>query len=49
MIDLGFAASASTLSQEEVEKAMRRGAASPLEVLPLLALTDLHQLGYVLL
>ena len=49
LIDLGFAASASSLPQEEVENAMRRGASSPLAVLPMLALNDLHGLGYVLL
>ena len=38
LVDLGFAASASTLPQEEVENAMRRGASSPLSVLPMLAL-----------
>jgi len=49
LVDLGFAASASTLPQEEVENAMRRGASSPLSVLPMLALNDLHGLGYILL
>ena len=49
LVDLGFAASASSLPQEEVESAMRRGASSPLAVLPMLALNDLHGLGYVLL
>ena len=49
LIDLGFAASASSLPQEEVENAMRRGASSPLAVLPMLTLNDLHGLGYVLL
>jgi len=48
-IDLGFATSASALTAEEVESAMRRGAANPLEALSVFALTDLHQLGYVLL
>jgi len=47
-IDLGFAATASTVPQDEVERAMQRGA-SPLNVLPVLALNDLHGLGYVLL
>ena len=47
-IDLGFAASASTLPQDEVDRAIQRGA-SPLNVLPLLALNDLHGLGYVLI
>ena len=44
-----FCASASMLSEEEVASAMRRGASSPLAVLPQLALYDLHALGYVLL
>jgi len=47
--DLGFAAIASALPEEEVAKAMRLGASSPLSVFPLLALNDLHQLGYLLL
>ena len=47
-IDLGFAASASTLPQDEIDRAIQRGA-SPLNVLPLLALNDLHGLGYVLI
>ena len=37
------------LSDDEVASAMRRGASSPLSVLPQLALYDLHALGYVLL
>ena len=48
-VDLGFCASASMLSDDEVASAMRRGASSPLAVLPQLALYDLHALGYVLL
>jgi len=47
--DFGFAALAAALPEEEVAKALRRGASSPLQVFPLLALNDLHQLGYLLL
>lgn len=49
LIDLGFAATAAMLSEEEVKSAMRRGATSPTDILPLLALNDLHGLAYVLL
>mmetsp|Transcript_4582 Transcript_4582/g.9970 ORF Transcript_4582/g.9970 Transcript_4582/m.9970 type:complete len:398 (+) Transcript_4582:349-1542(+) len=49
LTDFGFASVGSQMDQEEVAKALRMGAASPLQVMSFYALNDLHGLGYVFL
>ena len=49
-VDLGFAATAASLTAEETAAAMQRGAKSPLDVIPFLCRADdLHAMAYVLL
>ena len=49
-VDLGFAATAASVTAEETAAAMQRGARSPLDVIPFLCRADdLHALAYVLL
>ena len=49
LIDFGFAVNSQNLGASEIASAMRRGAPSPLDVVPIFALEDLHGLGYTLL
>jgi len=48
VVDLGFAAMADSLPEDEVARAMRSGT-SPLSVFPLLTYDDLHALAYIFL